>query len=183
MLRFNEEVLRGLKVRSNSQAERANEEVPRGLKARRFKKKLEACGRGWLNELQSVLWSIRTTAMKPTGETPFFLVYGTEAILLHEVKHCSPRVLAFEEAFQDASRGMDVVLGEEGRRQASLHAARYQQALRRYHCRSIHSRTLEVGDLVLRWVLSREGLPNLSPMWEGLFRIARVSRNRPLLSG
>ena len=35
---------------------------------------------------------------------------------------------------------------------------------------------LEVGDLVLRRVLSREGLHKLSPMWEGSFRIARVSR-------
>jgi hypothetical protein len=70
---------------------------------------------------------------------------------------------------------MDHVLGEERRRQVSLRAARYQQALRRYHYRSIRSRTLEVGDLVLRRVLSREGLHKLSPMWEGLLRIARVS--------
>ena len=32
------------------------------------------------------------------------------------------------------------------------------------------------GDLVLRRVLSREGLHKLSPMWEGSFKIARVSR-------
>ena len=51
----------------------------------------------------------------------------------------------------------------------------YQQALRRYHSRSVRSRMLEVGDLVLRRVLSREGLHKLSPMWEGSFRIARVS--------
>ena len=50
------------------------------------------------------------------------------------------------------------------------------QALWRYHDRSVRSRTLEVGDLVLRWVLSREGLHKLSPMWEGPFRVARVSR-------
>ena len=62
--------------RSNGQAERANAEVLRGLKTRTFKKKLEACGRGWYDELQSVLWSIRTTDTEPTGETPFFLVYG-----------------------------------------------------------------------------------------------------------
>ena len=73
-------------------------------------------------------------------------------------------------------RGMDLVLGEERRREATLRAARYQQALRRYHSRNICSRTLEVGDLVLRRVLSREGLHKLSTMWEGLFRIARVSR-------
>ena len=35
----------------SGQAERANEEVLRGLKTSTFKKKLEACGRGWLDEL------------------------------------------------------------------------------------------------------------------------------------
>ena len=83
--------------RSNGQAERANAEVLRGLKTRTFKKKLEACGKGWYDELQSVLLSIRTTATKATGETPFFLVYGAEAVLPHEVRHRSARVLAFDE--------------------------------------------------------------------------------------
>ena len=68
------------------------------------------------------------------------------------------------------------MLGEERRREAALRAARYQQALRRYHCRNIHSRTLEVGDLVLRRVLSREELHKLSPVWEGPFRVVHVSR-------
>ena len=58
----------------------------------------------------------------------------------------------------------------------SLRAARYQQALRWYHCRSVRHRMLEVADLVLRRVLSREGLHKLSPMWEGPFGIACVSR-------
>ena len=123
-----------------------------------------------------MLWSIRTTATKPTGETPFFLVYGAEAILPHEVKHRSARVLAFNETQQDAMRGMDLVLGEERRREATLRAARYQQALRHYHCRNIRFRTLETGDLVLRRVLSREGLHKLSPMWEGPFRVVHITR-------
>ena len=84
--------------RSNGQAERANTEVLRGLKTRTFKKKLEACGRGWYDEPQSVLWCICTTATKPTGETPFFLVYEAEAVLPHEVRRRSARVLAFDEA-------------------------------------------------------------------------------------
>ena len=86
------------------------------------------------------------------------------------------RVLAFDEAQQDAMRGMDLVLGEERHREATLQAARYQQALRRYHYHSIRPRTLEVGDLVLRRVLSREGLHKLSPMWEGPFKVVHVSR-------
>ncbi|KAM0867188.1 hypothetical protein ACQ4PT_042180 [Festuca glaucescens] len=53
--------------RSNGQAERANAEVLKGLKTRSFQKKLKACGKGWLDALEGVLWSIRTTATKPTG--------------------------------------------------------------------------------------------------------------------
>ena len=84
--------------RSNGQAKRANVEVLRGLKTRTFKKMLEGCGRGWYDELQSMLWSIRTTATKSTGETSFFLVYGAEVVLPHEVRRRSARVLAFDEA-------------------------------------------------------------------------------------
>ena len=73
-----------------------------------------------------MLWSIRTTATKPTGETPFFLVYGAEAVLPHEVKHRSARVLAFDETQQDAMQGMDLALWEERRCEATLQAARYQ---------------------------------------------------------
>ena len=110
--------------RSNDQAECANAEVLKGLKTRTFKKKLEACGRGWYDELQSVIWSIRTTATKSTGETPFFLVYGAEAVLPHEVRRRSARVLAFDEVQQDAMQGMDLVPGEEHRREATLREAR-----------------------------------------------------------
>ncbi|KAI5001175.1 hypothetical protein ZWY2020_011134 [Hordeum vulgare] len=65
---------------------------------------------------------------------------------------------------------------ESRRRRASLQSAWYQQALQRYHSRNIRSRTLEVGDLVLRRVQSREGLHKLSPMWEVPFKVAHVSR-------
>ena len=73
-------------------------------------------------------------------------------------------------------RGMDLVLGEERRREATLQAARYQQVLRWYHCCNIRPKTLEVGDLVLRRVLSREGLNKILPMWEGPFKVVHGSR-------
>jgi hypothetical protein len=61
---------------SNGQAERANADVLKGLKTKIFDTKLKACGKKWLDSLQPVLWSIHTTATKPTRETPFFLIYG-----------------------------------------------------------------------------------------------------------
>ncbi|MBI0384170.1 transposase family protein, partial [Streptomyces albiflaviniger] len=112
--------------RSNGQAERVNAEVLKGLKNRSFRKLKASCKR-WIDELQSMLWSICTTATKPTSETPFFLIYGAEAVLPTELKHGSPRVLAFDEAHQDDLREGDLLLLEEARRRAALRGARYQQ--------------------------------------------------------
>jgi transposase InsO family protein len=162
--------------RSNGQAERANTKVLKGLKTKSFNAKLEACGKKWFNNLQSILWSIRTTATKPTGETPFFLVYGAEVVLPTEVKSGSPRVLAFNEIRQEDLIKDRLLQLEEAQCQAALRAARYQQGLRRYHSRHVRARTLEVGDLVLRRILSREGLHKLSPMWEGPFKVTHIAR-------
>jgi hypothetical protein len=65
---------------------------------------------------------------------------------------------------------------DERRWQAAIRNARYNQALRRYHQRFVHSRELRVGDLVLRRVLNREGLHKLSPSWEGPFKVTEVCR-------
>ena len=70
--------------RSNGQAERANAEVLKGLKTRSFNR-LKSSGKHWIDELPSVLWSIRTVPTKSTGETPFSLVYGAEAVLPSEI--------------------------------------------------------------------------------------------------
>jgi transposase InsO family protein len=123
--------------RSNGQAERANAEVLKGLKTKSFNAKLKACGKKWLDNLQSILWSIRTTATKPTGETPFFLVYGAEAILPTDVKFGSPRVLTFDKIRQEDLIKDRLLLLKEAWCQATLHAARYQQGLHCYHSRHV----------------------------------------------
>ena len=161
--------------RSNGQAERANAEVLRGLKTKSFDR-LEACGKNWVDEVPLVLWSIRTTPSKATGETPFSLVYGAEAVLPTELKYGSPRVRAYDEATQGERRVDDVNFLEEVRCRAAMRAARYQQGLRRYHSRHVRPRKLEEGDLVLRRIQSRGGMHKLSPKWEGPFRVTHVSR-------
>ena len=108
-----------------------------------------------------MLWSIRTKLPKPTKETPFALVYGAEAVLPTKIKDGSPRVLAFNEDQQEDLHNDDLLLLEGLRRRAALRAAKYQQDLRCYHSRNVCSRTLEAGDLVLRRILSREGLHKL----------------------
>jgi transposase InsO family protein len=123
--------------RSNGQAERANVKVLKGLKKRTFNSKVEACGKKWLDNLQFVLWSIHTSATKPTGETPFFLVYGAEVVLPTDIRFGSPRVLAFNELCQEDILSDCLLQLEEAWCQAALRATRYQQGLHRYHSRHV----------------------------------------------
>jgi hypothetical protein len=105
------------------------------------------------------------------------LVYGVEAVLPTDVKFGSPRVLVFNEIHQEDLIKDCLLQLEEARCQTALHTARYQQGLRCYHSRHVWARTLEVGDLVLRRILSREGLHKLSPMWEGPFKVTNIARS------
>jgi hypothetical protein len=52
---------------------------------------------GFIKELQSVVWSLRTTPSRATGFTPFFLVYGAEAVLPTDLEYGSPRVKGYDE--------------------------------------------------------------------------------------
>jgi hypothetical protein len=65
---------------TNGQVERANGMILQGLKSRIYND-LNKFGKRWMKELPSVVWSLRTTPSRATGFSPFFLVYGAEAIL------------------------------------------------------------------------------------------------------
>nr|AAU44223.1 putative polyprotein [Oryza sativa Japonica Group] len=160
---------------SNGQVERANAEILKGLKTKTFNI-LKKHGDSWIEELPAVLWANRTTPSRATGETPFFLVYGAEAVLPSELTLRSPRATMYCEADQDQHRRDDLDYLEERRRRAALRVARYQQSLRRYHQRHVRARSLCVDDLVLRRVQTRAGLSKLSPMWEGPYRVIGVPR-------
>ena len=53
--------------------------------------KLEDLKGRWADELPKVLWAYRRTAMLTTGETPFSLTYGYEAIVPAEIRALSLR--------------------------------------------------------------------------------------------
>ena len=95
-----------------TQAERANAEVLRGLRTKTFDR-LRKSGRRWIDELWVVLWSIKMTLNRATGQTPFALVYGAEAVLPMELIYGSPRVLAYDELEQEQLRQDVVTLLEE----------------------------------------------------------------------
>jgi hypothetical protein len=121
--------------------------------------------------LPSVIWSLRTTPSRATGFTPFFLVYGAEAILPIDLEYGSPRTRAYDDRSNRTNREDSL---EEARNVALLHSTRYQQSLRRYHARGVRSRDLQVGDLVLRLRQDARGHHKITPPWEGPFIIAKI---------
>ena len=61
-----------------------------------------------------MLWSIRTTPNRSAGYTPFFLVYGVEAVLpSDDIYHDSPRVTAYVETDNEIARQNSLDVLEE----------------------------------------------------------------------
>jgi transposase InsO family protein len=81
---------------SNGQLERANSMVLQGIKARVFDRLHPFAGK-WVDQLPSVLWSLRTTPSRAMGQSPFFLVSCSEAMLPSEVEFESLRFRNFRE--------------------------------------------------------------------------------------
>ena len=99
---------------SNGQAERANQEILKGIKPRLMVplKRTPGC---WVEELPSMLWSINTTPNRSTCYTPFFMVYGAEAVLPSDIHHDSPRVANYVEADNEQARQEALDLLDEKR--------------------------------------------------------------------
>jgi hypothetical protein len=133
-------------------------------------------GGKWIKELPNALWGLRTQPSKPTGQSPYFLVYSSEAILPADVIWNSPVVEHYDEGISEDSRRVDIDGLKEARCAALVQSARYLEGIRRYHDRNVKERSFNVGDLVLCRIQNTEGLHKLSSPWEGPFTIARVTR-------
>ncbi|KAG7567917.1 Reverse transcriptase domain [Arabidopsis thaliana x Arabidopsis arenosa] len=161
----------------NGQAEAANKTILSNLK-----KHLSHLKGGWYNELQPVLWAYRTTPRRPTGETPFSLVYGMEAVVPAELNVPGLRrteaPLNEEENSAMLDDSLDTI--NERRDQALIRIQNYQQAAARYYNSKVKSRPFFVGDYVLRRVFDNkkeEGACKLGINWEGPYIVTEVVRN------
>jgi hypothetical protein len=107
---------------TNGQVERANGMILQGLKPRIYND-LHKFDRRWMKELPLVVWSLRTTPSRTTGFTPFFLVYGAEAILPTDLEYGSPRTRAYDDRRNQTNREDSLDQLEEARDMALLHSA------------------------------------------------------------
>ena len=115
---------------TNSQVERANGLIISGIKPR-LVHSLRESDKHWVEELDSILWGLQTTPNRMTGYTPFFMVYGAEAILPCDIIHDSPRVRMYEEKEAELDWQDDLDGLEEERDIAKSCSTLYQQQARR----------------------------------------------------
>jgi hypothetical protein len=102
-----------------------------GLEKRLYDENSKKGGK-WIHELPHVIWGLRTQSSKATGQTPFFLVYGSEAILPANIMWKSPRVEMYNEDEADEARQLELDSVEEARCTALVQSAQYLQGIRRY---------------------------------------------------
>ncbi len=160
---------------ANGQAEATNKVILDGIK-----KRLDQAKGKWAEELPAVLWAYRTTPRRSTGESPFTLTYGSEAIIPLEVGLPTIRTQAFEQEDNERSLQLSLDLLQERREASAIRLAAYQQELTNAYSHKVRPRSFQIGDYVLRKVLANTKDPTdgkLGPNWEGPYRIIGVGHN------
>ncbi|KAL5548397.1 hypothetical protein UlMin_003628 [Ulmus minor] len=104
--------------KSNGQVEAVNKTIKQTLK-----KKLEKSKGAWVDELPLVLWAYRTSFRAATGETPFSLAYGVEAVIPIEISLPTFRIDNFDEESNDVLLALGTDLLEEKREISQVRAA------------------------------------------------------------
>ena len=118
-----------------------------------IKTQLEGVKGIWPDELPSVLWAYRTTVRTPTGETPFRLTYGADAVIPAEVGLTSYRVQNYMEDINEEAIRLQLDLVDEAREPAEQRLAQYQNLMSKHYNARVRHRDFQIGDLVLRKVM------------------------------
>ena len=120
-----------------------------------------------------------TTARTSVGATPYLLVYGTEAVIPAEVEIPSLWIIV-ESEIEDTewvkTRLEQLMLIDEKRLAAVCFGQLYQQRMARAYNKKVRPRQFEVGQLVLKRILSHqvEAKGKFAPNWQGPHIIKKV---------
>ena len=96
-----------------------------------IKTRLEGAKGVWPDELPGVLWAYRTTVRTPTGETPFKLAYGSEAVIPVEVHMANHRVKEYQAEENEVPLRLNLDLIDKVRMDAEQRTVRYKNLMAR----------------------------------------------------
>lgn len=110
------------------------------------KKRLNKSKGKWPIKLTHVLWSYRTTPRKATGQTPYSLVYRTEALLTIEVNCPTIQTLNFDLEKNEEGRLENLASIEELREWFKLKRKAFNERINKLHNSKVKRKGIRVGD-------------------------------------
>ena len=157
---------------TNGQIEFANQVLLRGLKRR-----LEKAKGTWADEVPSIVWAYHTTPQSTTKETPFSLVYGSDAMILVEIQESSPPFQKFVAEESNEKKRVNLDLLDKVREEARIKAEALKRRVEYKQKSKLKPRQFQVADLVMRKAHPYQLENKLSPKWTGPFRVIEVLGN------
>ncbi|XP_071688426.1 uncharacterized protein [Rutidosis leptorrhynchoides] len=122
-----------------------NRDIVVGIRAR-----LDTYRKGWADELPQVLWTFRTTPKGSNRETPFSLVYSSEAVIPAKIAVPTQRVMEFNDESNVINLKENLDLLEERRDIAAIREASNKQKISKYYNQRVRERTFRPDDFVWR---------------------------------
>ncbi|XP_065007548.1 uncharacterized protein LOC135638361 [Musa acuminata AAA Group] len=102
-----------------------------------LKKRVTGVLRAWVDELPSVLWTLRMTPKSVLEESPFSLAFGIEAILLPKMVFPTLCIITFKQNNSEEDLRANLDLREERRAEAHLRNLAYKKATARLYNRRV----------------------------------------------
>jgi len=130
---------------TNGQVESANRVLLRGLK-RRLEKAKWTCA----EEVPRIVWAYHITPQSTTRETPFRLVYGSDAMILVEIQENLPHFQNFVAEESNEERKVNLDLLDEVREEARIKVEALKRKVEYKYSSKLRPRQFQVADLVMR---------------------------------
>jgi len=154
---------------TNGQVESGNRVLLRGLKRR-----LEKAKGTWPEEVPRIVWAYHTTPQSTTGETPFILVYRSDAMILVEIQESSQHFQCFVAEESNEERKVNLDLLDKVREEARIKVEAVKRRVEHKHSSKLRPRQFQVVDLVMQKAHPYQLENKLSPKWTGPFRVTEV---------
>ena len=135
--------------------------------------------------MKYALWADRVTAKKSTGNSPFKLVYGTQAVFPIQLTLPMAKFLQEEQNEENdmAKSITDLVEVHQIKDQLVEKSAAHQKRIKEAFDIKAKMENFQVGDLVLKWdaLKEKKGNHKFDALWTGPFVITQIRKNNTFM--
>ncbi|GJV26736.1 reverse transcriptase domain-containing protein [Tanacetum coccineum] len=160
---------------SNGLVERENQSLGEGFKAH-----LGEGNKNWIEEIPHVLWAHRTMIKSSHNDTPFYLTYGTEAVIPVKIEMPTYHTATVDTVHNDEELRLNLDLLEEKRERVAICKAKAKMKMAKYYNARVRGVAFRHGDFVYRSNDASHTAADgkLEPKWEGPYEVTKALGDR-----